>query len=104
MYLISFLSDVFPVAARLRPFRFVRTHPLMALVIIVVGLGISALVGFWAGKVAEGKGREFGAYFALGFLLTICGIIPGLIVVIITYVLKPAPGYRAQAPQPPPGP
>ncbi len=104
MFVMSFLSDVFP-----RVFRF-RAHGLLALIIIAVGLGICALVGLWAGKVAQGKGREFGVFFALGFLLAICGIIPGLIVVIIAYAISPAPAQGQAASRttlapgmPPPG-
>jgi hypothetical protein len=105
MYAFDFSADVVATALRLRPFRAFRTHGLFALIVIAVGLGLCLIVGFWAGKVAERKGREFGVFFTLGFLLTICGIIPGLIVVIIAYAIRPSPatGPAGAGTVPPPG-
>ena len=79
-----------------------------AVAIILGGLVLSVLLGFWAGKVASNKGKSFGAFFALGFFLTLfCGI-GGIIVIIVAYAMSPAPGYevagRAPGTVPPPTP
>jgi len=81
--------------ARLRLFRF---HGIGFLVIAVVYLGLCVLIGLWAGRVAQKKGREFTTWFALGLIISICGLIPGLIVVIVAYVMSPAAGMPAGPP------
>ncbi|MBU1671382.1 MAG: hypothetical protein KKF41_06560 [Actinobacteria bacterium] len=74
-----------------------------ALLIILVWLGAAVGIGFWAGRVAQGKGRGFSAFFALGFFLSLCGIVPGLVVVIVVYAMTPesGPGARPAAGMPP---
>lgn len=62
---------------------------------IIVGIAICVGFGYWAGKVAQGKGRSFTTFFVLGFVMGLCGLVPGALVVAITYMMQPAPGYSA---------
>jgi hypothetical protein len=99
-----------------RVYRF-RVTGIPALILILVLLGAAVGIGFWAGKVAQNKGKGFGAFFALGFFLSLCGLLPGLVVVIIAYAmneeqgnttgagagLPPRPSGPAYQPPPAPG-
>ncbi len=62
---------------------------------IIIGIAICVVFGYWAGRVAQGKGRSFAAFFVFAFVMGLCGIVPGLLVVIIAYMMQPAPGYYA---------
>lgn len=73
-----------------------------ALAIIVGGwLIFGSLLGVWAGSVARKKGKSFGGFFAITLALSLCGIVGGLIGVVIAYAMNPAPGYGPQAQQAP---
>ncbi len=82
------------------PIFFAKHYVLLGLgyliMFIVVGLIICAIVGYWAGKVADSKGKSFAMFFTLGFIATICGLIPGILVVIIAYVMEPEGGAPMQ--------
>ena len=84
---------------------------------LVVYLALCALIGFWAGHVAQNRGRQFSLYFVTAFVVSLCGLIPGIIVVIVAYAQGPAAAPPGQmpgapgtptpglyAPSPPPGP
>jgi len=62
---------------------------------IVLRLACCVAIGYWAGKIAQDKGRSFGGFFALGFVATLCGLLPGILVVVILYVMEPAGGAIA---------
>jgi hypothetical protein len=85
-----------------RVYRF-RFHGVGFLGLVVVYLGLCALIGLWAGKVAQKKGREFTTWFALGLLISLCGLLGGLIVVIVAYAMSPAAGPPAGVAGPPGG-
>lgn len=68
----------------------------------MIGLAACVAIGWWAGAIARDKGKSFGTFFALGFIATLCGLLPGILVVVIVYVMEPEggavpPGYP-QAP------
>lgn len=108
------VTTLFPGFATLMLVRRWHFSGLAAIAILLAVAAVAAGIGFWAGTVAQKKGRGFGAFFALGFILGICGIIPGLIVVVVAYALGPiaggpvssAPGVRGPIPRsgPPPPP
>ena len=64
---------------------------------IIIGIAICVAFGYWAGWVARSKGRSFVAFFVFAFVMGLCGLIPGLLVVIIAYMMQPAPGSYAGA-------
>ena len=98
-----------------RLFRF-RGRGLAFLGLLVVYLVLCVLIGFWAGRVAQKKGRQFSLYMAIGTVVSLCGLLPGLVVVIVAYAQGPAgppgvvpiapgaPGPGQYTPQPPPPP
>ncbi|MHB8896696.1 MAG: hypothetical protein ACYC99_16190 [Candidatus Geothermincolia bacterium] len=93
-------------AIRLRPFR-TRFSVVVLLLLAVLYIGLAVLIGLWAGKVANGKGRDFGVFMAIGLVVSLCGLIPGLVVVVIAYALEPpqaGPRTRTIAATPPSGP
>ena len=101
-----------------RLFRF-RGRGLVFLGLFVVYLVLCVLIGFWAGRVAQKKGRQFSLFMAIGTVVSLFGLLPGLVVVIVAYAQGPAgpegavpvaPGaplsgqYTPQPPPPPAGP
>jgi hypothetical protein len=88
--------------ARTRIFHMPRVAALGFLILYV---GIALLIGFWAGRVARARGRDYAVYMAIGTIVSFCGLIPGLIVVLVAYLQGPAQGQPAQRSDvPPPGP
>jgi hypothetical protein len=47
---------------------------------------IWASIAYWAGYIARKKGRSFGAFFALGLLLSLIGVL-------IAAMISPGPDY-----------
>lgn len=97
-------------AARTTRFRVPR---LGFLGIVLVYIVLSVLVGYWAGRVARDRGRDFGIFMTVGFVVSLCGLVTGLVVVLIAYLMGPKPGAGvsdaggvppAEIPQAPPPP
>lgn len=103
--------------ARTRVVRPARFCALIAILLICLGLAV--LIGYWAGRVARDKGRDFAAFMAFGTAASLLGLLPGLIVVLVAYLIGPAtpaepatapasapptPSTEVHVPQPPPPP
>ena len=89
-----------------RVFPRLRHRGLWFLLLVLVYLILCALVALWAGRVAQNRGRQFSLYFAIAFILSLCCLLPGIVVVIVAYAQGPgtgAPGQMPGAPGAPPG-
>jgi hypothetical protein len=82
-------------AARVRVTRF-HLPRLGFFGLVIVYIGVSILIGYWAGRVARNKGRDFGIFMTVGFVVSLCGLVPGLVVVLIAYLIGARPGLPAQ--------
>jgi len=92
----------------------IRGLPTIAFLGIALAyIAVSILIGYWAGRVARRKGHDFGIFLTTGFIISLCGLVPGMLVVIIAYAIGPrtrpatsSPGQMpaGSQPQPPPPP
>jgi len=94
-------AAIIDAAARVRLF---RLHGIGLILAILIYLGLCALIGLWAGRVAQRRGRQFSLYFVIAFVVSLCGLIPGIVVVIVAYVQGPSGGMPGQLPVGPGGP
>ena len=89
---IALFSDTLARVGRL------RFRGLGFLLAVVIYLVLCALIGLWAGRVAQRKGRQFSLYFAIAFIVSLCALIPGIVVVIVAYAQGPGAGTPGQLP------
>jgi hypothetical protein len=75
-----------------------RFRGLGLLIAVAIYLVLCALVGLWAGHVAQNRGRQFSLYFAIAFIVSLCGLLPGIVVVIVAYAQGPSTGTPPQMP------
>jgi hypothetical protein len=66
--------------------------------IALVYIALSILIGYWAGRVARRKGHDFGIFLTTGFIISLCALVPGLLVVAIAYAIGPRTRPVGQSP------
>jgi len=75
-----------------------RFRGLGLLLAVAIYLVLCALLGLWAGRIAQNRGRQFSLYFVIAFIVSLCGLLPGIVVVIVAYAQGPGTGTPPQMP------